>query len=299
MSTGSAKAFATGNQIKDYLIGELLCEGTHTETWRATQVSVQREVVVVSLKGAFVHDPASVEAFLSDVRTKASVEHPLIGAIFEVVHSDEYCFFSREKLSGKSLEEHHQDGLRISPLMMARIIRGLAHAFKYIESKGVATHPLTPNDLFLDDQLYCRMVNMVVAGEADPSVFTRDKQLLGSLLRDFLEPNQPGSTRMGSLLDYMADTNREIPLTWNQIYDLSDEVEHQLAETKKQMLLQSSTVPMKPRISEAMLLKVALALIVSVIVVGLTYYIATRKNVSQEKPPLEKLQHSAPSAEEN
>jgi len=281
MSINSVKAFTTGNQIKDYLIGELICRGTHTLTWTATQVSVQREVVISNLRESFEHEEALVEAFFSDVRTKASVEHPLIGSVLEAVHSDGHCFYAREKLLGKSLEEHHEDGMSLSPLNMARIIRGLADAYKYLESQGVATLSVTPNDLFLDERFHCRMVNMVVEGEVDPMVFTRDKQLLGLLFHDLLDPNQPGSTRVGSLLDFMADMDREEPLTWGQIYDLSDEVERQLAEPKKEVQIQSSTMPMKPFISLASAVKLGMLVTVLVIVAGLAYYMATRKEVPE------------------
>jgi len=282
MSTDLGKAFKPGNQLEDYLIGELLCQGTHTLTWRATQVSVQREVVLCSLRESLEDDELLVEGFFADVRKKASVEHALIGSVLEAVRSDGHCFFAREKLLGRSLEEIHEEGMSISPLEMARVIRGLADAYKYLESQGVATLPVTPSDLFLDEHFHCRMVNMVVDGEVDPSVFTRDKQLLGLLFRDLLEPGQPGSTRVGSLLDFMADMNREQPLTWQQIYDLSDGVVHQLAEPpKNQEQIQSRTMQMKPFVSLASMAKVGLLITVLLIVAGLGYYLATRKKVPE------------------
>jgi len=279
------KAFTAGNQIEDYLVGDLICRGTHTLTWTASQVSVQREVVICSLRESLEHDTDLVNAFFADVRAKASVEHPLIGSVLEAVHSDGHCFFAREKLFGSALESHHANGLSISPLHVARILRGLADAYKYLESKEVGTLPLTANDLFMDERFHCRMVNMVVDGESDPSVFTRDKQLIGLLFHDLLEPNQPGSTRTGSLLDFMADLNREVPLTWAQIYDLADEVERQLAEPKKkQTQIQSTTMPMKkPVVSVSAMAKMGMVVTVLSIIIGLGYYVSTRKSHPVER----------------
>ena len=283
MSADQDKTYVTGNQIEDYVIGDLISRGTHTLTWKASQVSVQREVVICSLRENFEGDAEMVDNFFADVRKKASVEHPLIGSVLEAVNSGGHCFYARERLNGNSLEKHHENGLSISPLHVARILRGLADAYKFIESKGVATLPLTPNDVFLDDRLHCRMVNMLVDGDCDPTIFTRDKQLIGMLFQDLLEPNQPGSTRVGSLLDFMADMSREVPLTWDQIYDLSDEVERQLTEPKKQMYIQSPTMPMKPFISAAALAKIGIAVTVLSIVVGLGYYVSTMKQVPAER----------------
>ncbi|NWK56856.1 SUMF1/EgtB/PvdO family nonheme iron enzyme [Verrucomicrobiaceae bacterium N1E253] len=283
MVTDPANAFAPGKQLEDYLLSELLFQGSHTLTWTATQVSVQREVIISSLLESLEHDEETVAAFFADVRAKASVEHPLIGSVLEAVRSDGHCFYAREKLLGASLEQHHQDGLGVSPLHMARIIRGLADAYRHLEVNGVATLPLTPNDLFLDERFHCRMVNMVVDGVVDPQVFTRDKQLLGMLFHDLLEPNQPGSTRMGSLLDFMADLEREHPLSWEQIYDLADEVERQLAEPKNLETLQSRTIPMKPLVSMAAMVKIGIAVTALSIVVGLGYYISTRPERPTER----------------
>lgn len=283
MPTDSESALKTGEQIEDYLIGELVSRGTHTLTWRASQVSVQRDVVICSLRPSLAADENLVGAFFADVRKKASVEHPLIGSVLEAVKSGGNSFFARERLHGESLAQHHEDGLSISPLYVSRILRGLSDAYQYLESEGVATLPLTPDDVFLDEQFHCRMVNMVVDGEVDPQVFTRDKQLLGALFQDMLEPNQPGSTRVGSLLDYMADLGREVPLSWKQIHDLADEVERQLAEPKAETTIQSKTMPMKPLVTVAALAKIGVAVTLMSIVAGLVYYISTRKELPSER----------------
>lgn len=293
MSTDSTKAFVAGNQIEDYLMGELISRGTHTLTWAASQVSVQREVVICCLRENFEDDAELVEAFFADVRAKASVEHPLIGSVLEAVHSDGHCFFAREKLHGQSLGSNLEEGQSIAPLHVARVVRSLADAYKYLESKGVSTLPVTVDDLFLDERFHCRIVNMVVDGEADPSAFTRDKQLIGLMFHDLLEPNQAGSTRMGSLLDYMSDLDRDEPLTWAQIYDLADEVERQLAEPKKVTPLQSATMPMKPFISMASFVKIGIAVAGLTILIGLGYYISSRKDRPVERD-IQDLVHIAP-----
>jgi hypothetical protein len=159
----------------------------------------------------------------------------------------------------------------------------LADASKYLESQSVATLPLTPNEIFLDQQQHCRMVNMVVSGEPEPTVSTRDKQMLGMLFRDLLEPNQPGSTRVGSLLDFMSDVARAEPLSWDQIYDLSDEVERQLAEPSPQPPIQSRTMPMKPLITLAALAKIGVAVAALSIVIGLGVYVSQRKEAPTER----------------
>ncbi|BDS07710.1 hypothetical protein NT6N_27500 [Oceaniferula spumae] len=272
-----------GQQIGDYLIGELLSRGSRTMTWSATQVSVQREVVICNLFGPNRKDPAITDAFLADVRAKATVDHPLIGSVLEAIHEDGQCFFAREKLHGKSLELHHQEGLTIPPLHLARIIRSLADAQKSLEIHKIATLPLTADDIVLDDKFHCRLVNMAVSGAPDPDTATQDKQLLGQLFHDMLSPAQPGSTRTGSLLDFMADGHRAEPLSWDQIHELADGIERQLAEPGEKSKIKSPTMRMRPFISMATLARIGIAVAVLSIVIGLVYYFSNRKIIPAER----------------
>ncbi len=68
-----------GMQVGDYYLQELVYEGAATRTWLAHQVSVSREVIVDSLHRAVHEDDEVIANYLSDVRTKAKVDHPLIG----------------------------------------------------------------------------------------------------------------------------------------------------------------------------------------------------------------------------
>ena len=273
----------TGQQIGDYLIGEPLSQNDHTMAWSATQVSVQREVVVCSLYGDQQQQPEATEAFMADIRTKATVDHPLISSILEAVQEQGQCFYAREKLHGKSLQTHYENGLSIPPADLARIIRNIADTSTKLENQGIAIQPLTANDVIIDDKLHCRLVNNAVAGEPDVDVATQNKKLLGSLFHDMLAPHQPGATRTSSLLGYMVNGHQGQPLSWKQIYDLADGIEHQLSEPKESATIQSSTVRMKRSCSPALLAKIGIAIAVLAIAIGLTYYISNRKTITPER----------------
>ena len=54
--------------------------------------------------------------------------------------------------------------------------------------------------------------------------------MLGESFSQVLKLDEPGATRVASLLGFMADKEREIPLTWEQIKKLAEGVEKQLAD---------------------------------------------------------------------
>lgn len=281
--------FVKGKQVGDYLIGDLITRETNTLTYSATQVSVQREVILCSLANDLKTDTVSRTEFIADVQIKASVDHPLISSVLEGVKNDTQCFFAMEKLHGSTLETIHEKGSSISPINTVRVIRNIASANQYLESQEIATLPLTPQHVFIDDKFHCRLCNRAVKGKINPNTATQDKQLIGQLFHDLLEPGQPGSTRTGSLLDFMADPHRDIPLTWTQIYNLSDEVERQLAQARQLAKpkdynpIQSPTMRMTPAISSSVITKLIPAIAIGAILAGLIYYFSTRKPITKER----------------
>ncbi len=238
---------STGTQIGDYLLNELLYDGTTTRTWRAQQVSISREVIIDSLNHEQQSDEAAVSAFLSDVRAKAQVDHPLIGSVFEAVREGRLCFYARENLTGETLDALQGNSTQLAPGKLAHIIRQIAEANLYLEEHCIATLPILPEQVIISEHNLARQINMAVGGERDPHVATTDKHTIATALKAILEPGCPGSTRTLSLLNYMADLEREIPLTWEQIRDLSEGVEQQLAEPIEPLPLENSTVRLNKR----------------------------------------------------
>ena len=283
MPTETDNHFIKGTQIEDYLIGDLITKGTNTLTCSATQISVQREVVLCSLTANLLRDTALRQQFISNVRIKASVDHPLIGSVLEAVKDDTHCFFAMEKLHGSTLEAIHNEGSSISPINTVRILRNIASAHKYLESQEIASLPLSPHHVFIDDKFHCRLTNMAVNGKIDPNIATQDKQRIAQLFHDLLEPGQPGSTRTACLLDFMADAHRDTPLSWTQIYNLSDEVERQLATPKEHTQIQSPTMRMPPAVSSSSIAKLISIITIVAILAGLIYYFFSRKPITKER----------------
>ncbi len=240
----TVQRLAPGMQIGDYYLQELTFEDENTRSWNANQVSVNREVVIDSLNRAVQLDEAMVSTFLSDVRTKAKVDHPLIGSVFEAVREQNICFYAREKLSGETLSELIAAGTKFTPERVAHILKQIAEANLFLESHRVASLPIAEDQIYVSKTGMCRLINMAVGGERDHSVATGDKHMIGTAFMQLIDKNQPGATRTQSLLAYMVDLEREIPLTWEQIRDLSDGVERQLGEPIEP-LLQSHTMALK------------------------------------------------------
>ena len=269
-----------GMQVGDYYLHQLVYEGEATRTWLAHQVSVNREVIIDSLNRAVHDDDEVVATYLSDVRTKAMVDHPLIGSVFEAVREESICFYAREKIPGETLEVKVLKRESLKPQEVVHLLKQVADANLYLESKKLASLPLSPNQLFISDTGMCRIVNMAVGGEREYAVSTQDKVMLGENFLKVLKTDEPGATRTRSLLGFMADKEREIPLTWEQVKELSEGVERQLTEPLTTSPLQSSTMLIKKSgMSKEAMRNLCIALGV-VVLGGLVELVMLR-----EKPP--------------
>lgn len=234
-------------QIGDYLLEELAHEGDITRTWIAKQVSVSRQVIIDSLNRDQQENEEIVSGFLSDVRAKARVDHPLIGSVFEAIREGRLCFFAREALSGTTLGEMIEAGKTLLPAHIAHIIRQIAEANLYLEKNSIASLPLDAHQVYVSEGYLTRTVNMAVNGPRDHEVSTQDKHTLGTALLELLDKDQPGATRTRSLLNYMTDLEREIPITWEQIRELSEGIERQLTTPEEPLALEQSTMQLKKK----------------------------------------------------
>jgi len=242
MNPESKPLFSAGEEVGDYLLGPLLYKGVTTSTWEATQKSIQRQVLVCSLDDEFISDKETRERFIADVRVKASVDHPLVASILEAVNEGDVCYFAYEKVPGRDIGELHDRGEMITPLQTARILCNISSACEHMELRNIATLNLSPHDLFVDQDFHCRISNLAVTGHPHHSSLAKDKELLGHLLQDMIEPNEPGATRTNTLLASMALLNHTQPRSWLQIHDLSGEIERQLTRPGESGQINSSTM---------------------------------------------------------
>ena len=134
---------APGMQVGDYYLQELVYEGAATRTWLAHQVSVSREVIIDSLNRSVHSDDEVVANYISDVRTKAKVDHPLIGSVFEAVREEGICFYAREKIQGITLEEKVLKSEQLKPIEVVHLLKQVADANLYLESKKLSSVQLS------------------------------------------------------------------------------------------------------------------------------------------------------------
>ncbi len=221
-----------GVKLGDYRLLSLFSEGPSTQVWAAEQLSLQRPVMLEVLKGLARQDEGVVASFLADVKSKARVSHPGVGSVYEAVCNGESIFFAHEWIEGKSLKNLCEEGRRFSPGEVVEFLGQISEMMLHFEDAGIAIADYELRHFVVSEDREIRLVNLAVNGERDEAVGTRVKQRLGRMFGEMLVEGVPGSTRVGSLCDFMADLERPHPLAWAQILSLSQQVHEQLVRSE-------------------------------------------------------------------
>lgn len=214
-------------QLGEYRLIQIVAENPLSHTWLAEQVSVSRKVLVDELRDDRAADR---DAFLADVRAKASVEHPLIGSVFEAVAENGVCFFAHELLPGVTLENRLSPPSPFKPSQLAHILRRIAEAHLQHETLDQATSPLELRHIHLDEHGVIRLDNLATAGPRSSEQSLRDITRLGGDLPPLVSDGLPGATRLLTLLGWMRGVGLDAPIAWGQVRDFCLQIEQQLAE---------------------------------------------------------------------
>lgn len=210
----------------DYELSKLLGENIHTNIWLAEQKSVCRNVVLEQLRDL---DSEYRMEFISSVRAKASIDHPLIASVYEAIDDQDFCLFTREWLPGENLASLKERGFMIKPVQLAHIIKRIAEACMHLEERGTSTDSLTLSHIYLNEQHVLRLSNLAKSGAREGESSARDMKELGSTLLPLMEPGESGYTRVQTLLHWMTGKDPERIMQWKDVRHYADQIEQQLA----------------------------------------------------------------------
>ncbi len=211
--------------LGEYRLKQLLDENTLCRTWLAEQVSVSRSVLLDELL-----DETRRDLFLANVRAKASVDHPLIGSVYEAVAEPGLCFYAHELLPGMTLEERKNGSPPFVPARLTHVLRRVADANLQHEILGHATSLCGLDAIHLDEHGVIRLKNLAIAGARTPEMSIRDIVHLGTSLPALVAEREPGATRLLTLCSWMRGEALDAPIDWSQIRDFCEQIEQQLAE---------------------------------------------------------------------
>ncbi|HEY4261444.1 MAG TPA: serine/threonine-protein kinase [Schlesneria sp.] len=129
-----------------YKILEKIGSGSFATVYRARDTELGREVAIKQLHQEFVDDPKRLERFWQEAQLLASLQHPNIVTIFDIVKERGWLVMElmqsslAERLSGRQID------LRALRATLAHVLRAL----KYLHAQGVIHGDIKPANLMID-----------------------------------------------------------------------------------------------------------------------------------------------------
>ena len=169
-------------QIEKYLGGGM------SSVYLATDIILNREVVVKMIKADPLDKEKSVRRFQREVESTIQLSHPNIVSVLDVDETEEYHILVTEVVHGSNLKEHI---VKNSPLDIDEVIsiammtlRGIEHA----HDRGIIHRDIKPQNILLDTNGRVKITDFGIAKALSETRMTETNQVIGSV--QYISPEQ-------------------------------------------------------------------------------------------------------------
>src|SRR5450755_1278005 len=143
-------AESTPSQIGRYRIEKVLGEGGFGLVYLAHDEQLQRLVAIKVPHRKLVDRPEGAEAYLTEARTVANLDHPHIVPVFDVGSTDEFpCYVVSKYIDGTDLAKRLKQS-RLSLHEAVELVATVAEALHHAHKQGLVHRDIKPGNILLD-----------------------------------------------------------------------------------------------------------------------------------------------------
>ena len=149
-ATSDEVAAEQPQRIGRYRVERILGEGGFGRVYLAHDEQLQRPVAVKVPHRRLVSRLEDAEAYRTEARTVASLDHPNIVPVYDVGSTEDYpCFIVSKYIDGSTLARRIQAN-RPSVVETAELTATVAETLHYAHRKGVVHRDIKPGNILLD-----------------------------------------------------------------------------------------------------------------------------------------------------
>ncbi|MDZ4851567.1 MAG: serine/threonine-protein kinase [Pirellulaceae bacterium] len=175
-------------QFGDYEFTEELGHGGMGVVYRATQLSLGREVAVKMILRNRLSSLADRRRFFVEAEATAKLAHPGIVPVYEVGEFDGHPYFSMQLIEGETLANRIANG-PLPQREAVRLIIPICHAVHYAHENGILHRDIKPSNILIDEHGHAKLTDFGLAKrEGVQETLTRTGAVLGTLA--YMSPEQ-------------------------------------------------------------------------------------------------------------
>lgn len=153
------------NRVGKYELKSKLGEGNMATVFNAVDPVLEREVAIKMLKYNLAYDDIFLDRFEQEAKTIASLNHPNIVNVFEVIDAYSTRFIVMEKLYGVDLAESLKENGAFSIAQTRDILSQLSSALHYAhDHKGIVHRDIKPSNIVIDTYGNIKLTDFGLAG---------------------------------------------------------------------------------------------------------------------------------------
>jgi len=191
-----------GRKLGSYEVEEELAQGGMGVVYLARQASLDRRVVLKTLRRDLAEDPSSDERFTREARAAARVHHPNVVVVYDCFSFRSERFIAQEHVDGKDAASVLRQLGRFDARAVGLVALEVARGLEEIHAHGIVHRDLKPANILLGRAGETKIADFGIALDARGATLTQTGQALGTPL--YMSPEQLRGARVDARSDLFS-----------------------------------------------------------------------------------------------
>jgi serine/threonine-protein kinase len=192
----------SGRKIASYEVEEELAQGGMGVVYLAQQPSLERRVVLKTLRRDLAEDEAHEERFTREAQAAARVHHPNVVVVYDCFSWRNERFIAQEYVDGKDVASVLAQLGRFDARSVGLVALEMARGLEEIHARGIVHRDLKPANILLGRAGETKIADFGIALDARGSTLTQTGQSMGTPL--YMSPEQLRGARVDSRSDVFS-----------------------------------------------------------------------------------------------
>ena len=192
----------SGRKIASYEVEEELAQGGMGVVYLAQQPSLERRVVLKTLRRDLAEDPTHEERFTREAQAAARVHHPNVVVVYDCFSWRGERFIAQEHVDGKDVASVLSQVGRFDPRIVGLVALEVARGLEEIHARGIVHRDLKPANILLGRAGETKIADFGIALDAKGSSLTQTGQSMGTPF--YMSPEQLRGARVDARSDVFS-----------------------------------------------------------------------------------------------